>query len=61
MMQITLSEENYKILHKLIGDQLDVIFSPHDDDLDFQPTEEQTKILNAVTLFSSYQVTYDEV
>jgi hypothetical protein len=61
MMQITLSEENYKILHKMIGDQLDAIFSPYDDDLDFQPTEEQTKILNAVTLFSSYQVTYDEV
>ena len=54
MIEITLSQENYQILHKMICQQLDDVFQPYDDDLDFQPTEEQKKILNAVTLFSSY-------
>jgi hypothetical protein len=54
MIEITLSQENYKILHKMIGDQLDAIFQPYDEDLDFELTEEQQKIFDAVTLFSSY-------
>jgi hypothetical protein len=59
MIEITLSKENYKVLHQLIGDQLDVIFAPYDDVPDYQLTEEQQKIIDAVTLFSSYQVTYN--
>ena len=59
MIEITLSKENYKILHQLIGDQLDAILQPYDDVPDYQPTEEQQKILDAVTLFSSYQITHN--
>ena len=59
MIEITLSKENYKILHQLIGDQLDAILQPYDDLPDYQPTEEQQKILDAVTLFSSYQITHN--
>jgi hypothetical protein len=54
MIQVTLSQENYQILHKMICQQLDQIFIPYDEDLDYQPTEEHQKILDAVTLFSSY-------
>jgi len=58
LMQLTLSKENYKVLHKLICDQMVYILSPFDND-DYEPTQEHLKILDAVTKFSSYQVTYN--
>jgi len=59
LMQITLSKENYKILHQLICNQMETIFSPFDDDEDYEPTQEHLKILDEITLFSSYQITHN--
>lgn len=59
LMEITLSKENYKILHKLICDQVDVIHEQHSDDENYVPTLEHMKVLSAVTQFSAYQVTYN--
>ncbi len=53
MLVIHLSEENYAILHKMIGDQLDALLSPFDEVEDYEPTEEHYKIFEAVTLFSA--------
>ncbi len=57
-MEITLSKENYKILHKLICDQVDAIHEQNDDE-NYVPTLEHMKVLSAVTQFSAYQVTYN--
>jgi len=59
LMEITLSKENYKILHKLICDQVDAIHEQYNDDENYVPTLEHMKVLSAVTQFSSYQVTYN--
>jgi hypothetical protein len=53
MLQIHVSEENYKILHTLVCDQMDVIFESFDDEENFEPTAEHQKILEAVTMFSA--------
>lgn len=52
-MVVHLTEEQYAILHKMIGDQLDALFEPFDEIEGYEPTEEHYKILEAVTLFSS--------
>ena len=52
-MVVHLSEDQYAILHKMIGDQLDALLSPFDEVENYEPTEEHYKILEAVTLFSS--------
>jgi hypothetical protein len=59
LMEITLSKENYKILHKLICDQVDAIHEQYNDDENYVPTLEHMKVLSAVTQFSAYQVTYN--
>lgn len=59
LMEITLTKDNYKILHKLICDQMDAIHDQYRDDEDYVPTLEHMKVLSAVTQFSAYQVTYD--
>jgi hypothetical protein len=52
MMEITLSEETYAIIHKLACDRMDDLLSVYDE-CDQVPYEAQ-RILEAVTFFSSW-------
>ena len=52
MMEITLSEETYAIIHKLAADRMDDLLSVYDD-CDQVPYHAQ-RILEAVTHFSSW-------
>ena len=52
MMEITLSEETYAIIHKLAADRMDDLLSVYDG-CDQVPYEAQS-ILEAVTFFSSW-------
>ena len=52
MMEITLSEETYAIIHKLAADRMDDLLSVYDD-CDQVPYEAQ-RILEAVTFFRSW-------
>ena len=50
---IHLSDEQYRILHRMISEQLEAALGPFDDVEGFEPTEEQYAMLSAVTHFSS--------
>ena len=52
MMEITLSEETYAIIHKLAADRMDDLLSVYDG-CDQVPYEAQ-RIREAVTFFSSW-------
>ena len=52
MMDLTISEETYAIIHKLACDRMDDLLAVYDD-CDAVPYEAQ-RILEAVTMFSSW-------